>query len=325
MPTYAQLQAESWWGREIVTPEIDWLGDELCRRTKRPRTAFGSKGNNVHLRGAHRSQEWIKRSRYCTNRTYTVQAGLTGEQERHIAGVDFTPGVWGAAANRALMVAQTRRLVAALKAGRLPGVREVIGTLDGRTVVGTRPDGSTFSSDSSHLEHWHLTLDRRHCRDQQLMARIVATALDLEDDMANFTDTHAKTLDTLARVLPDLAAQVGYIDGRNEAYASGRTTVRKDLKGGGGPVWLVQAVMAIRDGIAQLDGKVAAKLADDFAAIEAAVAAADAADAERDQAAAGQLRELADLVRAGQSGQLAAEEVLRRMGEVLTAGTTGQG
>ena len=184
MPTYAQLQAEPWWGREVTTPAMDWLGDELCRRAGRPRTAFGTKGDRHHLRGAHRSQEWLQRSVYCTNRTYTVQAGLTADQLRHVAGADFTPGEWGTAANRALMVEQTRRLVAAMRAGQLPGVREVIGTLDGRTVVGTRPDGSTFSSDSSHLEHWHLTIDRRRCADRTLMERVLAVALgDTEDDM----------------------------------------------------------------------------------------------------------------------------------------------
>ena len=37
MPSYAQLEAEIWWGREIVTAELAWLGSELCRRTGRPR------------------------------------------------------------------------------------------------------------------------------------------------------------------------------------------------------------------------------------------------------------------------------------------------
>ncbi|SCL43144.1 hypothetical protein GA0074692_6783 [Micromonospora pallida] len=183
MPTYAQLQAEPYWGREITTPEVDWLGDELCRRTGRPRSACGTKGDNRHLGGAHRSQEWIKWSKYCTNRSYTVQSGLTAEQERHLAGIDFVPGEWGSDRNRRLMVEQTGRLVDALVSGRLAGVREVIGTLDGRTVVGVRADGSTFSSDDSHLDHWHLTLDRRKCRDKQLMERIVAVALGEDDDM----------------------------------------------------------------------------------------------------------------------------------------------
>ncbi len=187
MPTPAQLQAESYWGREIVTDEIDWLGDELCRRTNRPRVAFGSKGNTGHLRGAHRSQEWIKRSRYCTNRTYTVQSGLTADQERHVAGVDFTPGDWGTARNRALMVEQTGRLLAAMKAGQLDEVVELFGTTNGRTVTGyNNRTNQAASSDSSHLDHWHLTIDRRHCRHRQLMERILAIALGLdveEDDM----------------------------------------------------------------------------------------------------------------------------------------------
>lgn len=183
MPTYAQLQAESWWGREIVTPEIDWFGDELCRRTGRPRAAFGSKGDNHHLAGAHRSQEWILKSRYCTNRGYTIQSGLTATQARHIAGIDFTPG------SAAEMVAQCKRIYAAMRAGRLEEVREFYGNVDGDQVV----DGwdnvrnRKASSDSSHLWHWHLSIDRRHCADRALMERILAIVLGdtvEDDDMA---------------------------------------------------------------------------------------------------------------------------------------------
>lgn len=194
MPTLAQLRSEPYWDREIVTEELDWLGDELCRRTGRPRVAFGSKGNEAHTRGAHRSQEWISNSRFCTNTSYTVQSGLSGLQLRHVAGADFTPGDWGSTRNRQLMVEQTNRLVSALKAGTLPGVREVIGTLDGRRVVGTRADGSTFGSDDSHLEHWHLTLDRRRCADRSVMERIVAVALGEDDDM---TDEDRKVLNAI--------------------------------------------------------------------------------------------------------------------------------
>lgn len=173
MATYAQLEAEPWWGREIVTAELDWLGDELCRRTGRPRVAAGSKGDNLHLRGAHRSQEWILHSRWCTNRTYTVQAGLTKEQLRHIAGFDFTPG------SAAEMVAQCQRLMVALKAGQIEEIREFYGNVDGDKVV----DGwdnltnRAATSDSSHLWHWHLSIDRTKLRDQKLMERITAIAL----------------------------------------------------------------------------------------------------------------------------------------------------
>ena len=55
MPTLAELAAEPYWNREIVTDEVRWLGAQLCRRTGRPMDAFGVKGNSVHLRGAHRS------------------------------------------------------------------------------------------------------------------------------------------------------------------------------------------------------------------------------------------------------------------------------
>ena len=181
MATYAQLQAESWWGREVVTPEMDWLGDELCRRTKRPRGAAGTKGDNAHLKGSHRSQEWILKSRYCTSRTYTVQSGLTSAQARHVAGFDFTPG------SDSQMIAQCKRIYAAMRAGQLDEVREFYGNVNGDRVV----DGwdnvrdRTASSDSSHLWHWHLGIDRRHCANRSLMERIVAVALGdpLEEDM----------------------------------------------------------------------------------------------------------------------------------------------
>jgi hypothetical protein len=190
MVTYAQLQAEPWWGREIVTPEVQWMGAELCRRTSRPADAAGNKGNNVHLRGAHRSQEWILRSAYCTSRTYTVQSGLTAEQARHVAGFDFTPGDVEA------MIAQSRRLMAAVKAGVLEEVREVYCNVDGDQVVdgwdNVRDRAAT--SDSSHLWHWHLTLDRRRCADRSLMERIVAIALGSEDDMTPEQDNTLKQI-----------------------------------------------------------------------------------------------------------------------------------
>ncbi|MFG1659092.1 hypothetical protein ACGFIY_21425 [Micromonospora chersina] len=226
--------------------------------------------------------------------------------------------------------------VAQCKAGATDtrDIREIIWSPDGKVVRRWDRLGRRTTGDSSHRWHTHFSFHRdaiKAGRDQTGLFRRYLTHIGLlEDDMATFTDAHARVLEQLGAVLPKLVEQTGYTDARNEAYASGRTTVRKDLRGGGSPVWLVQAVMAIRDGLAQVDSKVGAQLADDFAKIEAAVAAAGDADAQRDQAAGAQLadvieklRQLADLVSAGQSGQLAADEVLRRMGEVLTAGTTG--
>jgi hypothetical protein len=175
MVTLAQLQAEPWWGREIVTVELDWLGDEICRRTGQPRYAAGTKGDVNHLRGAHRSQEWILKSVYCTNRTYTVQSGLSADQLRHIAGFDFTPGSGTA------MVAQCKRLYAALRAGELEEVREFYGNVDGDQIVDgwNNIENRVATSDSSHLWHWHLSIDRRRLTDKAVMERILAVALGL--------------------------------------------------------------------------------------------------------------------------------------------------
>ncbi|WP_320067859.1 hypothetical protein [Micromonospora sp. RTGN7] len=273
MATDAQLSAESYWSREVVTPEIDWLGDELCRRTNRPRVAFGTKGDRHHLRGAHRSQEWIKRSRYCTSRTYTAQPGLTAEQERHVAGLDFTPG------SAADMIAQSERLLAAMQAGQLDEVREFYGNVDGDRVV----DGwdnvrdRAASSDSSHLWHWHLTLDRRHCRNQQLMQRILAIALgdtQEDDEMSEKAENEIHAVHAAVfsggssmgrRVDPDgagaaaagnsVVAKLDYMMSRLDGVAAGVTTLAgKDwtdepaivagVLAGLGPDRLAQAITA---------------------------------------------------------------------------------
>jgi hypothetical protein len=178
MPSLLQLQAEPWWNREIITPELDWLGDELCRRTGAPPYSIGTKGDENHLNGGHRSQEWIVNSDWCTNIHYTVQNGLAGDQPRHIAALDRTPLAWGTAANRAQMVVETQRLLDAARAGRLPGITQIQGTLDGKTTYGQNfPSLITTVPSDSHLDHWHLTFDRRYLHDAMLMQRIVNVVL----------------------------------------------------------------------------------------------------------------------------------------------------
>lgn len=182
MPSLAQLQAEPWWNREVVTAELDRLGDRLCAQFGRPRSAFGSKGDENHMRGAHRSQEWILNSQFCTSRTYTVQSGLSSWQLRLIAGGDFVPGVWGTASNRQMMVQITSRLINAAKAGRLPGVIEIGGTLDGRNATGWHVvQRRVLSFDSSHVDHVHLTLDRRALEDRAVMDNIFNVMIGVVD------------------------------------------------------------------------------------------------------------------------------------------------
>jgi hypothetical protein len=147
-------------------------------------TAFGIKGNTAHLSGGHRSQEWLRNSAYCTNRTYTVQSGLTVTQARMCVAFDFTPGVWGTPDNRAKMIVLTRRLIDAQKAGQLDELDEVFGTLDGVRVTGWNNDSdSTITADSSHLDHIHGRFDRRYADDNTVVAKVAAIMLG--DDMAD--------------------------------------------------------------------------------------------------------------------------------------------
>lgn len=270
MASDAEIQAESWWHREIVTAELDWLGDELCRRTGRPRTAAGTKGNEAHLRGAHRSQEWILNSDFATSRQYTVQAGLTALQARHVAGFDFTPGEWGTARNRALMVEQTKRLLAAMKAGRLDGVRELFGTTDGRSVTGwNNVENRVVTADDSHLDHFHLSIDRRRCADKALMERLVAVVLGEEgdEDMNDLQDKRLQATD--ARLAGTITMKPSHMTSWSDANPKG---VEQNL--------LVQNVLALKDKVAVLatliggvDEATAATLQSQFDEIDAAVAA----------------------------------------------------
>lgn len=208
MATARQLLAEPYWGREITTPELDWLADHLCAALGRPRSAAGTKGNFTHLYGGHRSQEWILQSAWCTDRYYTVQRGLSATQARHIGALDITPDEWGTKANRTKVTEITRRLVAAGKAGTLPGVWEVIGTLDGRTPVGVDlPEGQVWPASEDHLEHDHITFDRRRLADRAVMERVLAVALGEDDDMELKDRVPWVTADQWERVrqLPGLA------------------------------------------------------------------------------------------------------------------------
>jgi hypothetical protein len=173
MPTYAELQAEPWWNREIVPEPLRDMGGRLCSAYGRPLNAYGVKGDNLHLYGSHRSQEWILNSRYATSRTNTVQSGLTAEQLRHVAGFDFNPG------STARMMEICARLDREVRAGRLEQVLAWYGNLDGDN----RVDGydnirnRLATSDSSHLWHLHMTLDRRLVADAASMRRVADVLL----------------------------------------------------------------------------------------------------------------------------------------------------
>lgn len=168
MATYEELNQEAAWRAEITSPALDWLADQLCAYYGRPRTAAGTKGDNNHLRGAHRSRRWILTSKYCTNRTYTVShaADKMGDED-WIAGLDFSPG------SEKLMMEICSRLDSAVREGTIEEISEWYGNIDGDEKV----DGYNnivnriASSDSSHLWHLHITFLRRYAGDVDVMTR----------------------------------------------------------------------------------------------------------------------------------------------------------
>lgn len=170
-----------------------------------------------------------------------------------------------------------------------PVLREFIGTLDGSTVycyvlvggkaLGVGADaGPDPGRDKSHLWHIHLSIIRQFCEDwaaldgvlSVLRGESLAAWRGRTSDMAEFTDKHA--------------AAINYMDGRIEAMAYGRDTIRAGLTGAGQAVWTVQAIKALAAAVSNVDEAVAAQLADDFAKIDAAVAenAAAIQDVETD-------------------------------------------
>lgn len=223
-PTEAQLRAEPYWGREINTPELLGLEAALCRGRGRKVTTAGGKGDIRHLAGGHRSQEWLLRSRWSTNSTYTVQSGLSAMELRYIAAYDDIPGSWGTKANREAVEAATARLIAAAKAGELAGVVEILGALDGSTVrwlVVERKFGS--KPDSSHLDHNHLTFNRKQMRNAALMQRCAELLLGDEVEtttvLSNQRTVNDVLVTTMARIPVDLAKIVPSLTRIEEALS----------------------------------------------------------------------------------------------------------
>lgn len=178
MATYAQLQAEPWWGREIDPPALRDLYVALRERYGLTAVEIGGKGDSNHLRGYHRSAEWIARSAYCVNRSYSVTetpGNRAPGDPRWICGMDIT-------VPRAVLLPMCRRLDAAVRAGRLEKVVEWYGNTDGDQ----RVDGydnirnRIASSDSSHLWHLHVSLDRGRADEDHADLYTILTG----DDMA---------------------------------------------------------------------------------------------------------------------------------------------
>lgn len=159
MVTYLELNGEPWWDREYVPPSLDALADALRAHFNVGPTLIGCKGDNNHLRGYHRSDEWLANSTFCTNRTYS-RSETPGNRDpgsvRWICAIDI------GGMPRSELIEMCRRVDEAVRSGRYEKVTEWYGNLGGDL----RVDGYNnivnrlATSDSSHLSHLHLSFDR---------------------------------------------------------------------------------------------------------------------------------------------------------------------
>ena len=179
MVTYLQLGSEQVWHDQIVPPFMTgFLIVPLRNFYGLDANAVGAPGDNNHLYGRHRSANWDRTSRYCTDRSYgTVDArDHQGDQDWYRA-VDT--GIQGD-----VLHAASHRMDAAVRAGELPEVAEWFGSFDGVNVVGWY-EGHPSSSDSSHLYHLHVGFWNQYANDFAVMQRVFAVITGQELDMAS--------------------------------------------------------------------------------------------------------------------------------------------
>lgn len=174
------LSTERWWIREIEPPNLAALTEDLRTHYGVTRSLIGCKGDENHLRGYHRSREWILNSEYSRDGAsdYSVTSALdkTGDA-RWLSAMDFqTKG------GVPELIEVCKRLDAAVKADRLPQIREWYGNADGDKVV----DGwdnlrdRAASSDTSHLWHLHISFFRSRANwDHSLLYKILTGVMDM--------------------------------------------------------------------------------------------------------------------------------------------------
>lgn len=152
---------------EVTPPAIGALGVRLCSAWGVGATAFGSRGNLQHTNGYHRSRRY---NLVHAPGNYSIQlAADRGGDENWVSAFDFTPDVWGTAANRSKMTIITKRMRAAARARdpRIRTLREFAGTEDGHNVVtiDMQTGGDRTPFDSSHLDHGHGSILRMYAAD----------------------------------------------------------------------------------------------------------------------------------------------------------------
>jgi len=216
MPTYAQLQAETYWVAEFQPPSIASLCQRLRVFFKVGSNAIGSKGDNNHLRGYHRSYAWVRNSAWSSNRTYSVTetAGNRNPGDVNwLCAVDMT-----VPADQ--LIPMCHRLDIAVRAGKLEKITEWYGNDDGDNRVDGYNNVANVvaSSDDSHLWHLHLSFDRGRANENHDDLYAVLTGQSREGetamrymfaaDIPGADTTHVYVTDGIRYRVPPDSAQV---------------------------------------------------------------------------------------------------------------------
>ncbi|MFI2577692.1 hypothetical protein ACH5AJ_36465 [Streptomyces rochei] len=264
--------------------------------------AVGIVGDPAHRGGYHTGSDRVVSNDYSVVESSRDRTGLT----EHASALDVGSFTATIAGKRHTLASFSVWLVNQCRAGTADthDIREVIYSPDGKVVRRWDRLGRRSTGDDSHLWHTHISYHRdaiKAGRDQTAVIRRYLTHIGLikaptvevpvaQDPVAWATTNRA------AALLAGTAA---------DYQIDGEKTRRRE------PNRLAEALARIE---ATAQAALGAIKGLDTQAILARIDQVAAAESARDA-------ELAALVQAGQSGELAVDELLRRLGEVLTAGT----
>jgi hypothetical protein len=202
---------------ELISPTIAAMEHPLCDAFGVGLGNFGSKGNENHLSGYHRSRNWILNSPDSAHGSgdYSIQLGLDKGNNDDVAAFDFTPGVWGSSDNRSKMKLITQRLLTACQNHdlRVANLREFAGTLDGSHVITWDCSRNAFKTpfDSSHLDHVHGSIYRTKTRADHSGIVSVMLGQTIGDDMFLRTPNGSIYLAAGGAVVQVLGSELGGI------------------------------------------------------------------------------------------------------------------
>jgi len=187
VPTLEDLQRESVWRSERVPDAIRELRQELLQHFDWEPWRIGTIGDEHHLKGYHRSRDWIQQSDYCTNRGYSVTESTgnrSGGSGSHIAGMDIITNEHHA---RGIVL----RLQTAKASGRLNSLREI--KLEHNPVHVHLGFDRSYAN-SSHANLFRLIVDWRERSER--MVTVTATMPELTQGSEG---SHVTTWQTLLK------------------------------------------------------------------------------------------------------------------------------